>query len=311
MESLSMTSELLIIGGTGFIGKNLAVDAVESGYKTTVLSLHSPVSENEITGVDYLKADITDLTQLQSTLSSKVFDYVVNLSGYIDHSSFGKGGLQVIKNHFIAVQNLLQSINWPTLQCFVQIGSSDEYGNMAAPQHEGMREKPISPYSFGKVASTQLLQMLHRTEGIHTVILRPFLVYGPGQDSHRFLPQIIQGCLSDACFAASEGRQLRDFCYVKDVTRAILMSLENSKISGEVINIASGRPISIRETVELVQKKIGKGRPDYGKIPYRSGENMELYADISKAEEILGWSPEVSFNEGIERTIEHYVAEKW
>ena len=276
-----MKSELLITGGTGFIGRNLAMDAVERGYKTTVLSLHSPESKNKIIGVDYLQADLTDLAQLQNILSSKVFDYVVNLSGYIEHSHFRKGGLKVIHNHFIGVQNLLQSIDWPALQCFVQIGSSDEYGNLPAPQHEGMRESPISPYSLGKVSATQLLQMLYRTEGFPSIILRPFLVYGPSQDNARFLPQIIQGCLSDALFPASEGRQLRDFCYVKDVTRAILMSLENGKILGEVIN-----------------------------IPYRSKENMELYADISKAKEILGWSPEVSFDEGIEQTIQHFIAEK-
>ena len=105
-----MKSELLITGGTGFIGRNLAFDAVQRGYKTTVLSLHSPISKNKIIGVDYLQADLTDLAQLQNILSSKVFDYVVNLSGYIDHSHFRKGGLQVIHNHFIGVQNLLQSI---------------------------------------------------------------------------------------------------------------------------------------------------------------------------------------------------------
>ena len=84
----------------------------------------------------------------------------------------------ILKNHvYVKIQNLR----------FVQIGSSDEYGNIKAPQHEESREHPISPYSIGKLASTQFLQMLHRTEGFPAVILRPFLIYGPGQDNKRFI----------------------------------------------------------------------------------------------------------------------------
>jgi nucleoside-diphosphate-sugar epimerase len=105
--------------------------------------------------------------------------------------------------HFGGVQNILQSVNLDSLKRFVQIGSSDEYGNLSAPQTEDMRESPISPYSLGKAASTQLLQMLYSTEGLPTVILRLFLVYGPGQDLRRFIPQVIQGCLSSGYFPTS------------------------------------------------------------------------------------------------------------
>ena len=87
------------------------------------------------------------------------------------------------------------------------------------------------------------------------------------------------------------------------------MSLENGKVLEVVINIASGKPISIRDTVELIQKKIGKGTPNFGEVPDRPKENMELYADISKAEKILGSSLEVSFDEGIEKTIQYLIAE--
>jgi len=151
--------------------------------------------------------------------------------------------------------------------------------------------------------------MLYSTEGVPTVILRLFLVYGPGQDFGRFIPQVIKGCLSSAIFSASQGDQLRDFCYVDDVINGILMALKNDKVNGKVINIASGKSIRIRQVVELIQKTIGQGQADFGKIPYRTGENMALYADISKATSVLEWEPTTSIEEGIKKTIHYYQKE--
>jgi len=99
---------------------------------------------------------------------------------------------------------------------------------------------------------------------------------------------------------------LRDFCYVDDITRGILLALKSDDVNGEVINLASGVPISIRKIVELVQETIGKGTPDFGAIPYRIGENMALYADNSKAARILGWLPTITIEEGIEKTVSYY-----
>jgi nucleoside-diphosphate-sugar epimerase len=298
-----MSEKLLIVGGTGFIGKNLTQKAVESGFLTTVISLNLPKEDYKVSNAEYLQSDVTNLDHLKKTLLNRKFDYIVNLSGYIDHSNFMNGGREIINTHFDGVQNLLQVIDWGDLKKFIQIGSSDEYGNQSAPQSEDIRESPISPYSAGKVFSTHLLQMLHQTEGLPVVILRLFLVYGPGQSNERFLPQIIDGCHSDLGFPVSEGAQLRDFCYVDDVSRGILMALKNKDVEGEVINLASGVPISIREIIEIVRGLVGKGSPEFGKIPYRVGENMSLYADTKKANKILKWTPKTSIGDGIKKTI--------
>jgi nucleoside-diphosphate-sugar epimerase len=298
-----VSKRLLIVGGTGFIGRNLAFKAVREGFNTFVLSLNAPNDEKKVEGVNYLQADITSLAQLKERLSNTSFEYVINLAGYIDHSRFLEGGQQIIDSHFGGVQNLLRVLEWGALKRFVQIGSSDEYGNLPAPQVEEMRESPISPYSLGKVATTQLLQMLHRTEGLPVVIVRLFLVYGPGQGDDRFLPQIIRNCILDKNFPTSTGEQLRDFCFIEDVSRGILMTLINNNVNGEVINIASGKSIAIREVVEYVQRVTRQGTPEFGNIPYRSSESMELYANISKAHRLLGWIPEVSFEQGIDMTI--------
>ena len=123
----------------------------------------------------------------------------------------------------------------------------------------------------------------------------------------RFFPATIQGCLSDDPFPTTAGEQLRDFCYVDDIAQGILATLTNEQVNGEIINLASGNPVTIRHATELIQKTLGRGTPEFGKIPYRVGENMALYADVSKAKRILDWKPVVTFEEGIKRTIDEYL----
>jgi len=299
-----MSSKLLIIGGTGFIGKKLAKEALKKGFDVTIISLNKP--KNKINEIKYIQVDINNKSELQKILLFNSFQYVVNLSGYVDHSSFLDGGRSVINTHFNGLQNILELIDWNTLKKFIQIGSSDEYGSLEAPQDESMKEMPISPYSFAKMSATNLLKMLHITHQFPAVILRFFLVYGPGQEENRFLPQIINGCLNNRDFPVSDGNQLRDFCYIDDAISAILISFSNSKINGEVINIASGNAISIREVITMVQEKIGYGLPLFGKIPYRIGENMQLYANISKAKNLLKWTPVTSIDVGITKTINSF-----
>ncbi len=301
-----MSNELLIVGGTGFLGKHLAAASIGKGYKVTILSLNKPDQLEKLDKANYLAADLRSFQQVNSQLSGMRFNYVVNLGGYVDHGEYLKGGKEAIDAHFSGVQNLLQSLDWDALKCFVQIGSSDEYGDHCAPQSEDLREKPISSYAAAKVAACQLLQMLHRVEGFPSVILRLFLVYGEEQNPQRFIPQIIKGCLGDERFPASKGEQLRDFCHVRDVVEGILMALKTPAAIGEVINIASGKPVKIKDVLEIIRTTIGKGKAIYGEIEYRPNENMQLYADISKAMKILSWQPKMNLREGLNQVIEHY-----
>ena len=300
---------LLIIGGTGFIGQALTREAIELGYTVSVISLHQPKSSNVVKGAQYFECDISSLEATKSAIGEMDVQYVVNLGGYVDHSSILNGGSKVIDDHFNGVKNLVLALNWDALKGFVQIGSSDEYGNLPGPQNEDMREQPISPYSLGKLASTQFLQMLHRVEGFPATILRLFLVYGPKQSENRFLPQVIGGCLRDETFATSEGKQLRDFCHISDVIRGVFLALLSDAGHGEVFNLASGVPVSIRTVLMMIQKYIGKGKPDFGAYPYREGENMALFADVQKAKSILNWEAEISIEDGLVETISFYADE--
>ncbi len=301
-----MKKRILIVGGTGFIGSNLLRICLRKGFHCTTISRSQAIIKNPIDGVKYIQADIREYEHLRNAIKGASFEYVVNLSGYIEHTPFFDGGEEVINSHFTGLQNLLRVLDRENLRRFIQIGSSDEYGNIPAPQKESFREAPISPYSLAKTASTHLLQMLHHNEQFPAVTLRLFLVYGKGQDDSRFLPQIIKGCIKGKKFPTSMGEQLRDFCHVDDISDGIVSAFTKNNIEGEVINLGSGAPISIRMMIENISKIIGSGFPQYGQIPYRSGENMALYPDIHKALKLLDWKPKIDLDEGLKSTIKYY-----
>ena len=148
--------------------------------------------------------------------------------------------------------------------------------------------------------------MLHKINKFPVCVLRFFQVYGPKQDQNRVLPQTIRNCLENKKFAASKGNQIRDFCYVGDAVNAILLALKSNKSSGEIFNIGEGKPIKIKKAITLIQKIIGKGQIQFGKIKYRKNENMKVYPNIEKARIKLKWRPTVSFIRGINIVINSF-----
>ena len=300
--------KLLVVGGTGFIGQHIVKKSLDLGFNTTSLSKRKPIKKKLIKGVTYLTADIIDKQSLFNTLDKKVFDYVINSSGYINHSNYTNNGNIIFDTHFNGVKNLVDCLGNDKIKRFVQLGSSDEYGCNSAPQNENQKESPISMYSCAKVASTYFLQTLYKTENFPSVILRPFLVYGPKQGSDRLIPQIITGSINDEKFPTTEGIQLRDFLFIDDFVDAVFISLKNKNVLGEIINISSGIPHSIKKVINTIVKILKSGRPQFGKIKYRDGENMKLYGDISKAKTLLNWKPKVNLELGIQKTIESIIS---
>jgi nucleoside-diphosphate-sugar epimerase len=299
------TPRLLVVGGSGFIGNHIVNRAASLGWKVTSLSRTSHPGALRA-GVKTMEADASSGLALKQTLGGAAFEYVVNCAGYIDHLAFFQGGRRHLDGHLGIALNLAQTLDRGVLKAFVNLGSSDEYGGNTAPQIETQREAPITPYAMGKLAATHFLQMIHRTEGFPATSLRLFLTYGPGQDKKRLLPQIILGCLEGRAFPTSAGEQLRDFCFVQDTVRAVFAALTRPEAQGEVINVASGRPVAIRHVIESVRSKIAQGEPQFGQIPYRPGESMKLYADISKAQALLDWTPEISLDNGLDETIDWF-----
>ncbi|CAN1498275.1 WcaG Nucleoside-diphosphate-sugar epimerases [Burkholderiaceae bacterium] len=294
-----MKARLLVVGGGGFIGQKVVERALIEGYKVTTLS----PSGRGHPMVRKLAVSLNDKNSLLEVLQNLDFEYVVNCSGYVNHSLFFNGGFDTYQTHHFGLVNLLQSINRKCLIRFISIGSSDEYGDICAPQDEASKEFPSSPYACAKLANTNLLRMVSSAEGFPSTILRIFLTYGPGQSDNRFIPQIIRGCLSNATFPVSAGEQLRDFCFIDDVIEAIFLSITSEAAIGEVFNVASGEPIMIKEVVNRICNLVGSGKPSFGKIAYRPGENMKLYADVSKIHRALKWHPKISLEKGLMKTI--------
>lgn len=295
-----MTTRLLVVGGNGFIGRHVVARALRMNWEVVSLGL----SRSNPPGTKGLVANIADEASLIEILGMERFTYVVNCAGYVDHSSFRVNGRQPIDTHFNGVLNLVRAIDRSSIKRFVNIGSSDEYGSLPAPQSESMRETPISPYSLAKVAAAHFLQMMHRTENFPAVTLRLFLTYGPGQDNRRLLPQIIQACLKNCTFPVTMGEQLRDFCFIDDTVRAVFSALQSDDAVGEIINIGSGVGVPIKSVVEKICGMVGFGKPQFGALRYRDGESMALYADTEKAQKLLRFYPEVDFETGLQLTID-------
>ena len=298
---------ILVIGGNGFIGRHVIKHALKLKWDVTNLNLSSNLAEKS-SGLKDVTADITNFIALKKALGVAEFEYVVNCGGYVDHTLFSNGGRSILNMHFIGVINLVELLNRNVLKCFINIGSSDEYGDNPAPQSESDREKPISPYSAGKAAATQFLQMLFRTEKFPAVTLRLFLCYGPGQDRMRFLPHLISRCITNDDIEISPGEQLRDYCFIEDVVEAVFLTLFCDAANGGVFNIASGEPVSIKQVVKKVVGILGTGTPNFGAVPYRQGESMELYADVALAKDILSWTAKTTLDEGLAKTIAHYTS---
>lgn len=298
-------SSILVVGGTGFIGTNLVKKLLRLGSKVTCLSLRRKQNKLTHKNLRYVFCDYANFNILKKKIN-KPFEYVVNLGGYIDHSKFFTKGRLVIDNHFLSTMNLLLSLKKNKLKRYLHIGTCDEYGANISPIKENSREDPITSYALAKLASINLLIMLNRTENFPVTVLRLFLVYGPYQKNDRLIPIVINGCLKKKNFPVSKGNQLRDFCYVDDVINAIILSLIKKRALGEVFNVGSGKPVSVKFIINKISKIIKQGKPQFNKIPFRKNENLKLYPSINKVSRILGWRPKTNLNQGLVKTINYY-----
>ena len=296
---------ILVVGGAGFIGINLVKILLKHGAKVTCLSRKNKKIEIINKNLKYIFCDYEKFNILKKKIN-KPFEYVINLGGYIDHSKFFIRGREVIDNHFSSTINLLLSLKKKKLKRYLHIGTCDEYGENISPIKEDSKEDPITSYALAKLASINLLTMLHKTENFPATSLRLFLVYGPHQKNDRLIPQVINGCLKKNFFPVSKGIQLRDFCYVDDVINAIILSLIKKEAIGEVFNVGSGKPVSVKLIISKISKIIKQGQPQFNKIPFRKNENLKLYPSINKISKMLGWKPKINLNEGLVKTIHYY-----
>jgi len=301
---LNPKRNILIIGGTGFIGYHLAQKSLKKGWQVTSISSKPPKKIRYLSKVNYILCEITKKKSLKKKIRES-FNYVVNLGGYVDHSDKKK----TFESHYTGCKNLTEIFLKKIPTAFVQMGSSLEYGNTKSPQQEDVKCNPKSiksTYGKAKLLSSIYLINLFKKKKFPCTILRLYLAYGPKQDINRFLPIIIEGCIKNQKFPCSKGNQLRDFVHVNDVVDAILKSLLNKNAKGQIINIGSGKPRQIRKIVEYIKKVSKGGNPQFGKIKLRKDEIEKLYPSIKKAKKAINWRPKISFQKGLKSTIKFY-----
>jgi nucleoside-diphosphate-sugar epimerase len=295
-----MKKNILIVGGTGFFGYHLSKFFLKFKLNVFSLSKSAPNDLRRLKNVRYLYGDISKEKSIEF-LKDINFNYIINCGGYVDHVN----KIRTFNTHFIGCKNLYKIFANKKIETFVQIGSSSEYGKSKSPLKETQLGKAKTIYGKSKLrASNFLLSLKNRT--FPFVIIRPFLLYGPYQDNNRFLPLAISSLLAGKKFACSDCTQYRDFLYIDDAVRAIKACLGNKKIYRKITNIGFGKPIQLRKAINIIQKKIKKGKPDFGKIVLRSDEPEVIYPDIKRAKKYLDWKPAISFQQGIIKTINYY-----
>jgi len=254
---LNLKNNILIVGGTGFIGYHLAKKSLKKGWQVTSISLRLPRKKRYLPKVKYILCDITKKKSLKKNIR-KPFNYVVNLGGYVDHSNKKK----TFESHYVGCKNLTEIFLKKTPIAFVQMGSSAEYGSIKSPQKENAKCKQKSVYGQAKLLSSIYLIDLFKKQKFPSTILRLYNTYGPRQDLNRFIPIVISGCIKNKKFPCSKGNQLRDFLHIDDVVDAILKSLTNKNAKGQIINIGSGKPRIIKNIIEYIKKILKGGYPD-------------------------------------------------
>lgn len=294
-------NSILIIGGTGFIGYHLAKNFLKKKWKVTSLSNHKPKKTRFLKKAKYIVCDISKKKSLQNKIKQE-FNYVINSGGYVDHSNKKKTYL----SHYIGVKNLSNLFKKKKLKLFIQLGSGGENGKSRSPHAECLKKLKLKNYYKAKLLATNYLLKFYKKFKFPVVILRLYQVYGPQQDINRIIPITIFSCLKNEKFKCTTGNQKRDFIHVDDVVAAINKTIKAKNITGNIFNIGFGRAMKLKNIILKINNLIGAGKPLFGAINLKEGEQMEVYPSIQKAKKLIGWCPKISLLKGIKKTIKYY-----
>ena len=302
-------NKTLVIGGTGFIGSNLSNLLIKEGMEVTIIRKNKSFKSNyELSNsCKIFCANIENLKDLLDLDIKWDFNYVINASGYADHSKFSQNNNDILNSHFLGLVNIVRILKKKYLKRYIHIGSGEEYGKIKHASKEILREQSCTPYAFSKTAATHFLQMLYRSENFPSVILRPFLVYGNNQAKNKLIPYIIDKCLKNENILLTGGNQVRDFIHVNDLISAITL-ICNSKenyINGEIYDVSAGDIMTVKEITKKIQKIIGGGNPIYGSKIIRDTEGELLYSNSKKLKDHLNWQPQVNIDSGLKEMISY------
>lgn len=316
---MSLSGTVLVTGGAGFIGSNIAQTLLERGARVRVIDdLSTGHSENitELGGdVDFVRASLTDEAALKRALEGVELVYHEAAIPSVPRSVANPR-----ETHDACVNatfSLLLAARDAGVRRLVYAASSSAYGDQPTlPKVEDMRPDPLSPYAVAKLTGEYYCQVFTRAYNLETIALRYFNVFGPRQDPSsqysgvisRFISTLMSG---ERPTIYGDGEQSRDFTYIANVVHANMLAGETTKGIGESINVANGERVTLNELLATLKKITGKTAAQAEYKETRTGDVRHSLADITRARQLLGYEPQIDLAEGLRRTIDWWKTSRY
>ncbi len=308
---------ILIFGGAGFIGSNLADKLLTANNNVIVVDnfddYYSPELKrrnvkHNLDNPNYklITADIEDDETTEKILAENKVDCVVHLAAKAGVRPSIKSPIAYAKTNIIGTLNILNAMNKANVQKIVFASSSSVYGDCDSDwfKESFNASFPISPYAATKKSCEEFLYTYHKTFGLDTVILRFFSVYGPRQRPDLAIRKFIDNISTNTPITVfGDGTTARDYTFVDDITDGIIAAIEYNKSSFEIINLSSGHPICLNDMIATIEDILGK-KAIIERLSLQTGDVTKTAGDISKANKLLEYTPKIDFKTGIKLFVE-------
>jgi UDP-glucose 4-epimerase len=308
---------VLVTGGAGFIGSNIAEALLTQGYRVVILDdLSTGKMENVLDlkredNLRFIKGSILDSGLLRSIMRSEKITLVSHQAAVSSVTRSIADPVETMETNVAGTTNLFQIATQYGVRRIVYASSSSIYGDTPElPKRETMSPCPKSPYAMSKVAKEMLGGIFSELYGTSIIGLRYFNVYGrrqdPNSDYAAVIPKFISQALNDEQITIEgDGGQTRDFIYIDDVVNANLSALIGKDVCGSVFNIGNGRQTSILELARTILDLTGsKSEIDF--MPKRTGDIRDSVSDIEHAQKNLGYRRTYNIKKGLAETISWY-----
>ncbi len=298
---------ILVTGGAGFVGANLVRKLITNNKVHLILKPKSRIWRLDNIKNKYVfhyqdLSDINGLKKLVKQINPNIIYHLAAHGAYSTQTDI----LQMISTNIIGSANLIKAVEGINYKCFINTGSSSEYGFKNLPMKESDPVSPNSFYAVSKLTTTYLCQVLARSRNRPIITFRLFSVYGPFEDPDRLIPTLIKKIINNQPIRLTKNKAMRDFIHIDDVIDAYLNAAQviNKKLYGETFNIGTGKQYSNEEVAKTILKILKKKVPVIkGGYENRSWDSKYWVADIEKSKEMLHWQGIIGLREGLIKTI--------